>query len=234
VASPGFRFGAIAAAALATWLTYELTREPAVPTPPAPTTDAAPVELPRLAVDLPTLASLRATIERPLFDEDRRPDPVGDAPGAKTEADAGKPLPARLSAVVVGAGGKRSVLVELTGQDRPVLVGKGDQVGGWRVEEIEDEAVVLNAGGQRTVVPLRTFDRSPGRHVSTRPATPRRPPPKAAPPADAEAPVTDAAPAAPAGGQQAAGAKGSAAASAQRATGAKASGADRNPANRRN
>jgi hypothetical protein len=230
------RFGAIAAIGFATWLAYELTWEPPVPAPPPPTTtDTTPAELPRLQADLPTLASLRATLERPLFDEDRRPDLTGEGSGAETEADIGKLLPVRLSAVVVSAGGKRSVLVELTGQDRPVLLGKGGQVGGWRVEEIEDEAVVLNAGGQRTVVPLRTFERSARRQPFTRQATPRRAPPKAPPSPEADASSAESPPPAPqAAVKQSAAAGVPAAGAAQRAGGTKASAAERNPANRRN
>ena len=96
--------GAVTIAGFAAWLTYELTRPPVVPEPPAPAADAPLGELPGLETEAPALASLHVTLERPLFDEDRRPDPPADAagPGAdKPETD--KPLPMRLSAVIVGA-----------------------------------------------------------------------------------------------------------------------------------
>ena len=206
MASLWLGLGTVAAASLAAWLTYEYTRSPSVPVAPAQTADVASAELPRLETETPALASLRTTLERPLFDDDRRPDLPADANGAKPEqAEPARALPARLTAVVVSADGQRSVLVEVTGQDQPQLVRKGDQVGGWRVEEIEDEAVVLNAGGQRTVVPLRVFDGPAPKRTAVRPATQRRaadaarktpPPNPAAQDGNAAAPAADTNPAA--------------------------------------
>lgn len=206
MASLWLGLGTFAAAGLAAWLTYEHTRSPTVPAAPPPTPEVAAAELPRLETETPALASLRTTLERPLFDDDRRPDPPADTNGTKPEqVEAAKVLPARLTAVVVSGDGQRSVLVEVTGQDQPQLVRKGDLVGGWRVEEIEDEAVVLNAGGQRTVVPLRVFDEPAPKRTAVRPATQRRaadagrrtPPPKpAAQDGNAPAPAADTNPAA--------------------------------------
>jgi hypothetical protein len=209
MASLWLGLGTVAAAGLAAWLTYEHTRSPTVPVAPAPTADLGAAALPRLDTETPALASLRTTLERPLFDDDRRPDPPADTNGAKPEQpEAAKLLPARLTAVVVSGDGQRSVLLEVTGQDQPQLVRKGDLVGGWRVEEIEDEAVVLNAGGQRSVVPLRVFGEPAPKRTAVRPATQRRaadagrrtPPPKPAAQdgnVPAPAPAADTNPAAP-------------------------------------
>lgn len=167
--------GAVTIAGFAAWLTYELTRPPVVPEPPAPAADAPLGELPGLETEAPALASLHVTLERPLFDEDRRPNPPADAAGPGADKpEAGKPLPMRLSAVIVGADGRRSVLVEISGEEQSQRVGAGDQVAGWRVDEISDDAVVLNAGGQRTVVPLRTFKEPSPDRPSARPAAQRR------------------------------------------------------------
>ena len=197
MASGWLRLGALSAAGLATWLTYELTRTPAVPSPPAPAAAAAAAELPRLEVAAPALAALRTTLERPLFNADRRPDPSADGGARADQPDPATALPVRLSAVIVGGDGRRSVLVEVPGQDRPTLVGKGDQVAGWRVDEIDDEAVVLSAGGQRTVVPLRIFDTPvAGKRPAARPAGQRRPEPARRPPGRPAPPDAGAAPAA--------------------------------------
>lgn len=167
--------GAIAIVGFAAWLSYELTRPPAAPEPPAPTADAPLAELPGLDLQPPALASLRATLERPLFNEDRRPIAPADATAAGADKpDTGKPLPMRLSGVIVGADGRRSVLVEVSGEEQPQRVGAGDKVAGWRVEEIGDDAVVLSAAGQRSVVPLRTFKAPQTDRPSTRPASQRR------------------------------------------------------------
>ena len=190
------RLGALAAAGLAAWLAYDLGRTPAVPSPPAPSADAAQAEFPRLEGAAPALAALRTTLERPLFNADRRPDPLADSGTRADPADPAKALPVRLTAVIVGNDGRRSVLVEIPGQDRPTLVGTGDQVAGWRVEAIDDEAVVLNAGGQRTVVPLRIFDTPvAGKRPAARPAGQRRPEAARRPPAKPAAPEAGAAPA---------------------------------------
>ena len=181
----------LTAVGLAGWLGYELTRTPPVPSPPAPAAQAGPAEVPTSEVQPRALASMRATLERPLFADDRRPAPAAETGGAPADQpETTKALPLRLTAVVVGPDGKRSVLVEVTGQERPLLAGKGDQVGGWRVDEITDEAVSITAGGEHTVVPLRVFETpTPGKHPPARAVTrkpsgepPRRPPtPKAAP-----------------------------------------------------
>ncbi len=167
--------GAVAIAGFAAWLSFELTRSPAAPEPPAPPADAPLAELPGLELQAPALASLRATLERPLFNEDRRPIPPADAAGPGADRpDSGRPLPMRLSGVIVGADGRRTVLVAVSGEEQPQRVGAGDKVAGWRVEEIGDDAVVLSAAGQRSVVPLWAFKAPEPERPSTRSASQRR------------------------------------------------------------
>jgi hypothetical protein len=200
VASRWRHLGALTAAGLAAWLAYELSWTPSLPPAPAPAADAALAELPRLEVDAPALSSLRATLERPLFDDDRRPNaPDAVAASGPESAAAGKLPPVRLSAVIVAADGSRTALMQPDGQEQPQRVRKGDQVAGWRIDEISDEGVVLNAGAERLVVPLRVFEpqapKGTTRAPARRPAgdVARRPPPKpaaaepAAPRSDAEA-----------------------------------------------
>jgi hypothetical protein len=116
--------GWVTAAALAGGLLYELSWTPAVPVPPTVGADAVLAEPAGLEAEASDLAALRATLERPLFNEDRRPDSLGE--GAAGSAAASK-LPAiRLSAVIVAADGGRTALVQPEGQERPVRVRKGD------------------------------------------------------------------------------------------------------------
>jgi hypothetical protein len=162
--------GWVTAAALAGWLLYELGWTPSVPAPPTAGGDAVLAEPAGLDVEAPDLASLRATLERPLFNEDRRPDTRGEAAAGATAA--GKLPAVRLSAVIVAPDGGRTALVQAEGQERPVRVRKGDQVDGWKVVEIGDEMVLLDAGGQSAVLPLRTYEpRAPKQAV--RPAVRR-------------------------------------------------------------
>lgn len=175
--------GWVTAAALAGGLLYELSWTPAVPVPPTVGADAVLAEPAGLEAEASDLAALRATLERPLFNEDRRPDSLGE--GAAGSAAASK-LPAiRLSAVIVAADGGRTALVQPEGQERPVRVRKGDQVDGWKVAEIGDEMVVLDAGGQRSVVPLRLYEprapRQPARPAARRGGAEAARPPAARP-----------------------------------------------------
>ena len=191
--------GWVTAAAFAGWLMYELTWTPQIPAPPAPVTDGDPAAAPPGMEGQPRdLAKLRATLERPLFDDDRRPNAVADAAAAAPEPAApAKAPPVRLSAVIVAADGGRSALLQPDGQE-PQRVRQGEQVAGWRVDEISDEAVVLYTGSERSVVPLRVFEPLATK-ASARPAarkradTARRPPPKPAAP-DAAAPRGEADP----------------------------------------
>lgn len=178
------RIGLITALVGGLWLAFELTRQGQVPTEPPPGDAAAPeiVDLPDLAVEPPLLAEFKATLERPLFNQDRRPDE-----GA-ADADTGNDEPAapgtlanlRLSAVIVDPEG-RSALLQVAGNQQAQRVTEGGEIAGWRLEEVRDDAVVLTSGGRRTELPLRTFE--PPRPVPVRPRNlpPRRPPATAVP-----------------------------------------------------
>jgi hypothetical protein len=195
VADRWTQFGAGTAVVLAAWLAWELTAPPRLSGAQAPTPDDAAIALPTLEIAPPDLATLRATLERPLFDDDRRPD-APDAAGATAPetAAASKAAPVRLSAIVVAPDGSRLALVKPDGQQEAQRVRTGDSVAGWKVTEISDEAVSLAAGDQRTVVPLRVYESPSARPRARKP--PRRPP--------AETPRRAPAPATPEAGQQAA------------------------------
>jgi len=196
VAERWHQIGVGSAVALAAWLVYELTAAPRLPEAPAAASDAAAIALPSLEIAPPDLATLRATLERPLFDDDRRPDlPDGSA---ASEVDAGgKAAPVRLSAIVVASDGGRMALVKPEGQDEPQRVRVGEAVAGWKVAEISDEAVTLTAGDQRVVVPLRVYEPPPARPQGRKPPrrrtaeTARQPVPQVAPESSqgAEAPA---------------------------------------------
>lgn len=192
--------GWVTAAGFAAWLLYELTWTPEIPAPPAPVAAADPGAPPAPEVQPRDLATLRTTLERPLFDDDRRPNaPDATATAGPEPTASGKLASMRLSAVIVAADGSRTALMQPDGQEQPQRVRKGDQVAGWRIDEISDEGVILNAGAERLVVPLRIFEpqapkgatRAPARRPASDAA--RRPPPRPAA-AEAAAPRSDADP----------------------------------------
>jgi hypothetical protein len=197
------QLGWVTAAGLAAWLLYELTRVPEVPAPPPPVAASDPGAEPAAEAPRQDLAMLRVTLERPLFDDDRRPNPPADGTAAAPEPAAPSRLPpVRLTAVIVTPGGGRMVLLQPEGEETQ-RARQGDQIAGWRVEEISDEAVVLSAGGERSTLPLRVFEthaaKTPARPVARRrPVDPaRKPPTKPTPtpaPAEAAAARTDAEP----------------------------------------
>lgn len=202
------QIGLGSAAALAAWLVYELTASPRLPEPPAAASEAAAFTLPSLEIAPPDLATLRATLERPLFDDDRRPNVAEEAAASPEAVQAAKAAPVRLSAIVVASDGSRMALVKPEGQDEPQRVRLGETVAGWKVAEMSDEAVTLTAGDQRVVVPLRVYEPPSARSQPRKPPrrrsveTARRPAtqaaPEAGPPAAAAAPVAGGTPA-PAG-----------------------------------
>lgn len=188
--------GWVTAAGFAAWLLYELTWTPEIPAPPAPVAAADPGAPPAPEVQPRDLATLRTTLERPLFDDDRRPNPPAEGTAAAPEQAAPSKLPpVRLSAVIVAPDGGRMALLQPDGEETQ-RARQGDQVAGWRVEEIGDEAVVLNARGERSVVPLRLYEThapKPGARpaLRRRPAEPARRPAAKAAPAEPAAPRGD-------------------------------------------
>jgi hypothetical protein len=173
VAERWLQLGWLTAAALGGWLAYDLTGTPRVGAPPPAAGDVSPGGPTSLQVEPPNLAALRVTLERPLFEPERRPK-AEEAVAVAAEPEATKLPPVRLTGVVVKSDGGRLALVQAEGQEQPARVRAGGQVSGWRIEAIRDEAVVLVAGAQRSVLPLRVFEQNPGKGPG-RPAPRPRP-----------------------------------------------------------
>ena len=167
------QLGWLTAVALGPWLAHELNGTRRVAAPPAVGGDVAPAFPISIEVEPPNLAALRVTLDRPLFEPERRPK-AEEAVVAPEPAATAKLQPVRLTGMIVGRDGGRLALVQAEGQEQPARVLPGEQVAGWRIEEIGDDAVVLTAGTARSVVPLRVFDESPGKG-SRKPAPRQRP-----------------------------------------------------------
>jgi general secretion pathway protein N len=100
------------------------------------------------AVDNPVavqpLAQLSATLERPLFSTTRRPPPKPSAPVVSAPPP---PPPAPPSVVVLGIVTEDGIgHAAIRNGDKVMRVRAGDDVGGWKVEQIEPRRLVLSLG----------------------------------------------------------------------------------------
>ena len=121
------------------------------------------------AWDPPALDDLIETVERPLFNQDRRPTPTAaSAPVETTQTEA--PVDLAVKGVVI-AERSRTALLQIRQNQRMVRVAEGDQVGGWRIDAITPVGVRISRDGE--VSDLLLKDR-PGQRPRPRRATPPR------------------------------------------------------------
>ena len=112
--------------------------------------------------ELPPLASLTATVERPLFTPGRRP-PEAAPPEVVQAAPALAPaveFSFSLSAIAVSEAERVAYFVDadVAGLTR---VAEGEEVQGWTLKEVKDDRVVLVRGRQTQDLALRTFRPAP-------------------------------------------------------------------------
>jgi len=156
--------GWVGAIVFGAWTLFESVKQP--PNPVAPVTTENPtkasVELPELDVVPPELEDLRITLDRPLFNASRRPEELAPntTVSSPTEPEPVKAPPLRLSAVIVDERG-RSALLEPVETRVVQRVQEGENIAGWRLVEVREDAVILASGGKRTEVALRVFDAPP-------------------------------------------------------------------------
>lgn len=110
-----------------------------------------------------TLDGLWATRERPLFDVSRRP-PVPPPPlvvsrpappPSQPAEPASRPPPALVLTGIIIAGDKAYAIVSESANPRPKTVQAGEQIAGWRVDQIAPRQMVLTAGTDRVVLELK-------------------------------------------------------------------------------
>lgn len=96
---------------------------------------------------LPSLASLTATVERPLFAPSRRAPPTGAAP----LINAGIESRYRLRGLAIAGAARRALVAEIA-SGRTIQVGVGDSLDGWTVTRIEQDRVILSSSmGEATL-----------------------------------------------------------------------------------
>ncbi|MFZ0255357.1 MAG: hypothetical protein WAN46_06880 [Gammaproteobacteria bacterium] len=139
----------------------------------APTAKAAAANTTTLPPDLPTQSQLlqfslppieefSETLARPLFYEARQPpDPSaanGSNPQAQFESISSENL--ILSAIVLSSE-EQFVLVQDPSNQRLTRVEKGQEVGGWSLDDIRNDSVLLRKDNQTKVVSLWQFEPPP-------------------------------------------------------------------------
>jgi len=94
------------------------------------------------------VSSFSAMVERPLFTPTRRPFvPEAPPPAPPGAAPPPPPLQAVVKAIVLAEGG-RMTLVGRSGQKGVQLLMEGDEMDGWTVSGITQEAVSFRRGAQ--------------------------------------------------------------------------------------
>jgi hypothetical protein len=135
---------ALLSAALVAAIALELTAAPAPApesAPPARTGDLPAA----VADDTPTLVPI--ILARPLFSTDRRPKAAPSTGGEPTDE-----LP-RLAGIMID-GPQKHAIFQPSGDAKPITAVVGDQVAGWRVQQITVASVTLDGpGGTRTLEP---------------------------------------------------------------------------------
>ncbi len=115
-----------------------------------------PTRSPTHAIENPVAAmsldQLAATRERPLFAPDRRR-PTASSVVSHVEPPLPPPDPPRLSlfGVLVDTTGPRAV-IRTDPAGKIVRVGLGDEVGGWRVTQIEKQRLIISLDGRSVTV----------------------------------------------------------------------------------
>jgi hypothetical protein len=146
-----------------------LTKKPRPSTTPSSTT--TPASVPNFT--LAPVDTFSATIERPLFSESRRP----TEPSATEEQREPSPKRTQLQqeelilGAIILANKTRLALLRDPKNGNWIRVEKGGEVGGWSLEEIHSDRVILNNNGKQAEIQLWRFEAPPPQR--THRATPR-------------------------------------------------------------
>lgn len=160
-ASGWTRWAAAACVAAAGFVGFQLWRgdvpldQPPDQQTPAAQTGTAESEEPTTAgFEMKPSADFTQIVERPLFNRSRRPAPPEEskaaAGGAGQEAAAAK---IALNGIVL-AGRRRVALLRFDADPKVMHVAEGQQAGGWLIEKIGTDRVVLRRGQQASEIVL--------------------------------------------------------------------------------
>lgn len=132
------------------WLVYKETERPAPMTStgvPVVSTgsvsDPAKIAPRNMAIVLPPIDAFQGITSRPLFNVSRRPIAVDNPPPVEERAE----LNVMLSGIVIGHS-QQIAHLRSSADKRVQVLSVGDRIGGWRIEAIEPDRVVLRSGNQ--------------------------------------------------------------------------------------
>ncbi len=143
---------ATASAALALRIRDDLQRppEPFVVAGPDTAASGQAIEIPEMPkYDPPPIERYAAALDRPLFNQQRRP-PVGE-PSAGVVED--RALSATLKGILFDSSGSVALLTAV-GESSPVRVSQGDLFLGWRLLEIHPDNVVFERDEETVTLEL--------------------------------------------------------------------------------
>jgi Type II secretion system protein C len=144
----------LAAAGCLVWQMWQ--SDDIAPLSAASTSDQKPAEGERqlAGFQLAPAEDFEDILARPLFNRSRRPDLAQENPqgggGGSEEAAAAQ---ISLNGVVL-AGGRRIALLRLDGDPKVMHVAEGQQAGGWLIEAIRPDRVILRRGDSASEVAL--------------------------------------------------------------------------------
>ena len=104
---------------------------------------------------LPALDQYVEMVDRPLFNQERRP--VENAPEPKvTQPGTSNPKALRLNltSVIIAPGRKLAIFRDLS-KNKSIRVAEGEVVKGWRLSQIQGDKVILERDGKSHELPLR-------------------------------------------------------------------------------
>lgn len=144
------------------YLAWQVWRpDEALPVPPDAVAEAVPASSAQINHEegfaLGDASTYEDIVERPLFDRTRRP-PAADADGSGAAGGAGgqdEVAAANLSlAGVLLTRSRRVALLRIDNDPKVMHVAEGQQAGGWLIEEIQPDRVLLRRGESSGVVML--------------------------------------------------------------------------------
>ncbi len=105
---------------------------------------------------MPPAEEYEELLMRPLFNRSRRPETTEQTPQAGTEGDEGKGAQAAKISLngVVLARGRRVALLRLDNDPKVMHVAEGQRAGGWLIEAIRPDRIILRRGETASEVAL--------------------------------------------------------------------------------
>lgn len=165
-------------AGTATWGAFEFQRD----NTQLPEGSAPGAKPRQLQITLPEFQALdlqdyTATIEKPLFFADRQmpEEQVEEASEVVASVPQSRTPPSIRLAAIAFEDDKAFALAEANGDEDYQRLREGESIEGWKIARIEEDAIVLQSGGQEHRIELRTFEAMPEPPPVVRPKREARP-----------------------------------------------------------